>query len=352
MTPQALRSPSRRILLTGLSTYWGGRLARHLEEVPGVEVIVGLDTRDPTVPLLRTEFVRVDTSYSALSRIVAATEVDTVLHTHLIVDSTSASARRVHEINVIGTMSLLAAATSSPSVRKVIVKSSTLVYGSDRRDPYYFREEHTRSSPATTQVEASLLEAEDYVRDFVRDSPHVVTTLLRFANVVGGDLETPLTRLLDAPMLPTVFGYDPRLQLVHTDDVVGALDFCVEHDVPGINNVAGDGIVPWSEVASRLRRPPLLLPPVGTGVVSAILRRAAIEIPPELQRLLRYGRGVDTSRLRAAGYRYRYTSAGALEAHVEEKRLKGTKGAEPVYRYEGELEEFLRRSPAVVRARR
>jgi len=347
---QAPRSPSRRILITGLSSFWGGRLALHLEALPHVEVVVGLDTTEPRVPLERTEFVKADTSYSALSRIVLATQVDTILHTHLVVDSTLASDRAAHEINVIGTMNLLAAAASSASVRNVVVKSSSLVYGSDRRDPYWFREFHTRSRPAATVVESSLLEAEDYVRDFVRDSPHVTTTLLRFVNVVGGELETPLTRLFDAPLVPSIMGFDPRLQFVHTDDVVAALEFCVDHDAPGIFNVAGDGIVPWSEVLARLRKAALPLSPVGTSLAAVALRAFRLDLPPELQDLLRYGRGVDNRRLKLAGFRYRYTSAGALLAHVEEMRLTRTKGPATGYRYESELEEFLRRSPAVVRA--
>ena len=33
-----------RVLITGLSTYWGGRLAQALEGVPEIEAIVGVDT--------------------------------------------------------------------------------------------------------------------------------------------------------------------------------------------------------------------------------------------------------------------------------------------------------------------
>src|SRR5450432_3603008 len=104
-----------RVLVTGLSTYWGGRVAQELERRPDVEVVVGVDTHDPRIPLERTEFVRTDSSYSILA---------------LIVDATRASSRTLHEINVIGTMSLLAAAGASGSpVLKVVLKSSSLVYG-------------------------------------------------------------------------------------------------------------------------------------------------------------------------------------------------------------------------------
>ena len=101
----------RRVLVTGLGTFWGGHVAQALEADPSVDVIVGLDPREPTVELDRTEYVRTDEGYSILSRIVRATQVDTILHTFLVVDSSRASKRPVHETNVIGTMNLFAAAS-------------------------------------------------------------------------------------------------------------------------------------------------------------------------------------------------------------------------------------------------
>ncbi|MEJ7583688.1 MAG: NAD-dependent epimerase/dehydratase family protein, partial [Acidimicrobiales bacterium] len=100
----------RRVLITGLGTFWGGRVAQALEAQPDVDVIIGLDTMEPKVKLERTEYVRSDENYSILSRIVKATGVDTIVHTFLVVDSTQMSARTMHEINVIGTMNLFAAA--------------------------------------------------------------------------------------------------------------------------------------------------------------------------------------------------------------------------------------------------
>ena len=62
-----------RVLVTGLGTFWGGRVAQALEADPNVEIIVGLDTTEPNIELERTEYVRVDANYSILARIVKAT---------------------------------------------------------------------------------------------------------------------------------------------------------------------------------------------------------------------------------------------------------------------------------------
>ena len=187
----------RRVLITGLGTFWGSRVAQALEADPSVDVIVGLDRKEPTVPLERTEYVRSDESYSILSRIVQATKVDTIVHTFLVVDSTQMRSRTIHEINAIGTMNLFAAASAPGStVRDVVVKSSTLVYGSGPRDPNMFREEAPRTAPARTAVERSLIEVEGYVRDFAQDNPHVTVSLLRFSNVLGPDIVTPASKAL------------------------------------------------------------------------------------------------------------------------------------------------------------
>src|SRR5215475_10249350 len=100
---------SRRVLVTGLSTYWGSRLAEALEADDNVEVIIGVESIDPTRELERTEFVRVGTQHALLRRIVEAAEIDTVVDSRLIVDSTTTSSRLAHENNVIGTMNILAA---------------------------------------------------------------------------------------------------------------------------------------------------------------------------------------------------------------------------------------------------
>ena len=132
---------SRRILVTGLSTYWGGRLAQALEKDPEIEVIIGVDYRDPTRELDRTEFVRVGTQHALLRRIVEAAEIDTVVDTRLVVDSTTTSSRNAHENNVIGTMNILAACGGPDStVRKFVFKSSAHFYGTAQDDPAFFSE--------------------------------------------------------------------------------------------------------------------------------------------------------------------------------------------------------------------
>jgi UDP-glucose 4-epimerase len=341
----------KRVLITGLATFWGGLVAQALETEHDIEVLIGLDTEEPTVELERTEYVRTDENYSLLARIVKAARIDTIVHTFLVVDSTSMSARNLHEINVIGTMNLFAAASSPGStVRDVVVKSSAYVYGSSREDPVWFTEETPRTSPPQSRVEQSLEAVEGYVRDFAEDNPHVNVTLLRFSNVLGPDMVTPLSRALELPLVPSLFGFDPRFQFVHEDDVVRSLLFVLGHRLPGIYNVAGDGLLPWSEVAHLCGKRTFPLSPWATGVAALPMRLFGVELPDEVLPLLRFGRGIDNRRLKRAGFEYRHTSAGAVLAFVEALRLRQTVGdTDRQYRYERDVEQFFRHSPAIVR---
>lgn len=338
--------------MTGADTFWGGRMVQALENDPEIDVIIGLGTSAPSVPFERAEFVRCDQAYSILSRIVRATGVDTVVHTFLVVDSTRVTPRALHEINVIGTMNLLAAAGAPGStVRQVVMKSSSLVYGSSDRDPNTFSEDTPRSSPPRTRIERSLVEAESLLADFAEDNPATAVTVLRFANVLGTDIVTPLSKNLSRPLCPSIFGFDPLLQFAEEDDVVRALEFVTRARIPGIFNVAGAGRLPWTEVASICGTRLFPLPPLRPSwAIAPLLRAGVYGLPPELEALLRYGRGIDRRRFLETGFEYRYTSAGAVESFTRALRLRRHAGPPPPdYVYEPDLEHFFRSSPSVLR---
>ncbi len=350
MSHEPQSTPRKRILITGLSTYWGGRLAQALEGHPSVETIIGVDSEDPTRELARTEFVRVSNQHALIRRIVRAAEIDTVVDTRLVVDSPTTPPRLAHENNVMGTLNILAACSGSDSpVRKLIVKTSTHYYGSHRDDPAFFTEEMRRAHPPATGIERDMVEAEGAVADFRDQNPDVTVTVLRCSNVLGPDLSTSHGRLFSLPAVPMMLGFDPRYQLIHVDDVVAALEHAVERDLPGIYNAAADGVLALSEVISLLGKRPLpILPPVGTSLAVAPLRALGVRISPEMESQLRYGRGVDNRRLKSTGFRFSHTTRETVLKFAEHLRLRAVqRGAQEPYLYEKEVEDFLRWSPSV-----
>ena len=349
-TPE--RNPAKRVLITGLSHYWGGRLAQALESFPEIETIIGVDTREPTRELERTEFVKVGNQHSLIQRIVKAAEIDTVIDTRLVVDSIASSRAAAHENNVIGTLNILAACTGPESpVRRFVFKSSAHWYGCEQDDPAFFTEQMRRKHAPRTPIERDIVEAEAVVTDFAEKRNDATVTILRFANVLGPSVETSHVRMFSLPVVPMILGFDPRYQFVHEDDVVHALEHAALFDLPGIYNVAADGVLALSEVISLLGKRALpVLPPWGTGLAVGPLRRLGFRVPDEMLNQMRFGRGVDNRRFKAAGFAYRYTSREAVLRLGEHLRLKPVlAGDSEPYRYEREVEDFLRWSPHVRR---
>jgi UDP-glucose 4-epimerase len=341
-----------RVLITGLSTHWGGRLAQVLERDDQVEAIIGVSPEDPTCELQRTEFVRVGTQHALLRRIVQAADIDTIVDTRLIVDTARTSSRAAHEQNVIGTMNILAACGGPGSpVRKVVFKSAAHYYGCHQDDPSFFTEEMERPHPPETRLEADIVEADDAVRGFARRNPGVTVSTLRFCNGLGPSLRTTHTALLSLPAVPGILGFDPRYQFIHEDDIVGVLHHAVAHDLPGVFNAAPDGVLVLSEVASLLGKPfAPLLPPWGTSLATAALGSLGLNIPDVVRRQLRFGRGLDNRKLKLAGYRFALTTRETVQAFAEAQRLAPLReSAGAPYQYEREVEEFLRYSPSVRR---
>ncbi len=341
---------ARRVLVTGLSSNWGALLARTLEAEPSVEAIVGIDTTDPKLELQRTEFVRLDTDQALLARVIRAAAIDTVVDTRLGTDSVAVSRAQLQERNVVGTRNLLVACSGPDSpVRKFVFKSSAHYYGSAQDDPAFFTEDLRRAHAPQSDVERDVLAAERAVADFAAANPDTLVTVLRFADPIGGGLRGSHLGVLGLPVIPSVLGFDPRFQFIHEEDAIGVLSHAAIHDLPGAYNAAADGILALSEVASLLGKPLLpVLPPWGAVFAGAQLRRLGLPIPIEVLTQLRYGRGLDNRRLKATGYGYGYTTREAVLKLRAQQRLRPLlRSGGDTYRYEREVEEFLRWSPTV-----
>jgi UDP-glucose 4-epimerase len=309
------RDPGRVVLVTGVSRDLGRRCARALCETPGVDRVIGVDVVPPRGDIGDVSFVRADIRNPVIAKVMAKEDVDTVVHMSVISTPGSAGSRHtMKELNVIGTMQLLAAAQKAPGLRRLVVKSTSTVYGSSSRDPAMFTEEMEPRRPPRSGYGKDAAEVEGYVRGFARRRPDVEVTLLRCANVIGPHVQSPITSYFRLPVIPTVVGHDPRLQFLHEQDLVRVLRHATLQGTAGTFNVAGDGILMLSQAVRRLQRPRVPMPGVAVGNLGSVLRQARVaEFSPEQLGFLTYGRGIDTTRMREVlGYRPRYTTAEAF----------------------------------------
>ncbi len=290
---------ARRVLITGVSGYWGTELARRLERSSEVEYIAGLDVRPPGADLERTEFIRADIRNPLITKLLPQTGVDTVVHSDiLLAPEPGKSAKQLHDINVIGSLQLLAACESTDSVRTIIVRGSAAIYGAEPNAPSFFTEAMARRFPLRTRFQRDIGELENYFETYSRRFPEVTVTMLRFQPSLGSRIDSPLTRYLRAPVAPTQLGFDPLLQFVHADDAVGALEAAVRHPVRGPVNVAGGGSVSLSRLLRIAGKVPLpVLPPLFAATLRAGRRFGTAQLPPDAVPWLRYGLTVDCTRL-------------------------------------------------------
>lgn len=314
---------ARVVLVTGVSQDLGGRFARLLAEDPEVERVIGVDAAPPRRDLGQVHFVRADIRNPVIAKVIAGQEVDTVVHTSVQVSPGRGSGRSTaKEHNVIGTMQLLAACQRAPGVERLVVRSSSAVYGCSSRDPAKFTEDMAAREMPRSGFAKDVLEVEGYVRGFARRRPDVAVTTLRAGHVVGPDAHTPLTDYLRLPVVPTPLGFDARLQLLHADDLLAVLRHAVLAEVPGTYNVAGDGVLMLSQAVRRLGRPNVPLPAVVLSRLGPVLGQTGLTgLGRELIGYLRFGRVLDTTALHEdLGFTPAYTTETAFADFVAHNR--------------------------------
>jgi UDP-glucose 4-epimerase len=306
----------RVVLVTGVSRDLGRRFARAAADHPNVERVIGVDVVPPRGDVGGMSFVRADIRNPVIAKVIAKEDVDTVVHMSVIsTPGPSGGRTTMKELNVIGTMQLLAACQKAPSVRQLVVKSSAHVYGASSRDPAMFTEEMEPRRQPRGGYAKDVAEIEGYVRGLARRRPELVVTVLRCANVLGPGVESPIANYLRMPVIPTVLGFDPRLQFLHERDLLAVIGHAVAAGVPGTFNIAGDGLLTLSQVVRRLQRPTVPLPGFALGGLGGVLRSMHVsEFSPELRALLTFGRGIDTTRMRRdLGFEPRYSTAATVD---------------------------------------
>jgi UDP-glucose 4-epimerase len=304
----------RRILITGIASYLGSELARRLEADPEVEQVVGLDTRKPRASLERTDFIEADIRNPVIAKLIPQAGVDTVVHNQIVRVLGGMSSRAAHEINVIGSLQLLAACERADTIRSIVIRGSAGIYGAEPAAPQFFTEEMTRMYPLRTRFQRDVGEIENLFETYSRRHPQVVCTMLRYQPSIGPGTETQFSRYLSLPFAPTYLGFDPRIQLVHEKDALDAFIAAVKRPVRGAVNVAAPGTIGLTKLLRMTGRQSLPFVSPLFPTASATARRFGLfDFSPDFRRLLRYGRGVDITRLvEEVGFRPAYTTVEAV----------------------------------------
>jgi len=316
------------VLVTGACRFLGGYLTARLAQNPLINRVIAVDAVAPSKDLLRrmgrAEFVRADIRNPFIAKVIRNGEVDTVVHAASASYAPRAGGRAaLKELNVMGAMQLFAACQKAPAVRRVILKSTSEVYGSSAHDPVVFTEDGSSRRPLGPGFAQDSLDIEGYARGLGRRRPDIAVTILRLANMIGPAMDTALSRYLAGPIVPTVLGHDARLQLLHEQDALGALERGTMAGKAGTFNIAADGIIMMSQAIRRSGRIPLPVPGFGVWAIDS-LRRATryTEVTREQLNYLSYGRVMDTTRMRVElGFSPRWTTLEAFDDYLRGRNL-------------------------------
>lgn len=301
----------RTVLIAGIADRWGTRLARRLSTRADLQLI-GIDSRPPAEPAGKAETLILPLKGQQVAELLQRSRATVVVLPSLVGELTATGAETAKQANVLGTLELLGACLRA-GVEQVIIRSSTLVYGPAIKNPAFLPERRPLAERLRTPWLRDLLEIEQVAAEFARNHPQLCLTILRFAAVVGGGVLNAQGAYFAQPAPQRATGFDPRVQVLHGDDALAAIEHAIDRPLAGPINLAADPPLPLSR-ALRIARPPEPSPLDGLARLVATLQSGSSQplFDPEY---LRYSCIADTTRMRGEfGFSPQQSAETALTA--------------------------------------
>src|SRR3954465_8478843 len=172
------------VLVTGACRFLGGYLTARLAQNPLINHVIAVDAIAPSKDLLRrmgrAEFVRADIRNPFIAKVIRNGGVDTVGHAAAAsYTPRSGGKAALKELNVMGAIQLFAACQKAPSVRRVILKSTSEGYGSTPFAPGLSTGASSSRRPAGGGFARDSIDIEGYARGLARRRPDITVTILR-----------------------------------------------------------------------------------------------------------------------------------------------------------------------------
>ena len=308
-----------RIGVTGAASFLGGRLLHRLVESRGPSNVLALDIVAPPAALhVPHRFVDLTepASDQRLLDMLREEKIETLVHLAYLTGPRR-DASYAHELESIGTLSVLAAAAAA-GVRHVVIRSFTAVYGALGRNPSFLTEDRPLQASAALAWVRDKLEAEQHAASFAKRYPRMVVTVLRFAPLFGPGVSTFYTRLFDKRVVPMLMGYDPLVQLLHPDDALAAAEAALSCPSAGAFNVVPSGSIPLGAALHLAAKVPVAVPHPLAYAASDLLWSAGLaEAPGGFVDYARYPFVADGAKARRElGFQARYTSRDALMSYL------------------------------------
>ncbi len=247
------------VLVTGVGGVLGSLVAGILATQPRMRVI-GAGRVAPEQTLADVEVRVCDMSGETLLTMMRASHVDTVVH----LDMSGEEEALPYEIpgrgNVYRAIEVLGACHAA-GVKRIVMRSSTLVYGARPEAPMFLPETAPLSGGAPAGLLQDYIEIERLVADFKARHPDMRIIMVRCAPVTGNGVRSPVVQFFSRRPAPVLAGFDPRVQVLHTHDAAVALALATLNDqVDGAFNIAAHPPLLLSQAILIAGGQPLPLP--------------------------------------------------------------------------------------------
>ncbi len=254
MSTRRRRERKQRILITGI----GGRLGRALtRRLHRKHEVIGIDRRKVDHLPKDVEIERADIRRRRFEDVFRRERIDAVVHLNIMHDPRSSTDEH-HDFNINGTKKVFELCAEH-NVGKVVVLSSANVYGPDPKNAQFLREDSPLMGGMHFRAIRDLISLDMFCNTFFWRHPAIETVILRPVHIVGEVHNAP-SRYLRAENPITLLGFDPMIQLIHTEDVLTAIELALTPGVRGVYNIAGPEPVPLSYLFRELGRTPRPLP--------------------------------------------------------------------------------------------
>ena len=213
-----------------------------------------------------------------------------------------------HEINVAGTKRLLECCAQY-GVKKLVVLSSSYVYGALPENPYYMDEETALNVSRHYPDIRDLAEVDTLCTTFLWKYPEIATAILRPVNTLGYYVHSAIGAYLKLGWVPTVMGFNPMMQFIHEEDLADAVARTLETGARGIFNVVGPGAVPLKVAIRETGGTAVPLPETAARTtIDRLFRVGLYHLPAAALDFVKYPCTIDGRRFRdATGFHPLYT---------------------------------------------
>ncbi len=293
------------VLVTGAAGFIGRSLIAELAADADLRPLVALDLR--AVPeserLPGVTYIAGDIRDPGIAGHFRQHRPQCVVHLASVV-AAGGDERRDYEIDVMGTENILKACAEA-GVRHLVLTSSGAAYGYHADNPVPLRESDPLRGNEDFAYARHKRLVEEMLAQWRQSHPDLRQTVFRPCTVLGPGTANQITAMFERPLILGLTGTATPFSLIADSDVVAALAAAVRVGGPdGVFNLAGDGTLSLAQIAARLGKPYLAIPPRLLKAALWLLNRLGLtKLGPQHVKFIQYRPVLDNARLKS-GFGY------------------------------------------------